>query len=411
VYKKITLLLVLLLLVLPVPAVRAQEEEDGLELVCSEEYYRALDGQNIAINVYNWGEYISDGSDDMLNVNKAFEQATGIRVYYSTYATNEELYSKLRGGGAQYDVIIPSDYMIGRMISESMLEPLDFTHIPNYEFIDDNFRYPEYDSENRYSVPYTWGVVGIIHNTDLVYEDEVDSWDILWDERYMGNILMFSNPRDAFAIAQRRLGYSLNTTDPAELQRCLELLQDQKLLVQAYVMDEIFDKMLGGEAALAPYYAGDAFTMIGENPALDFAVPREGTNIFVDAACIPRGSKNRLAAEMYINFLCEPAVSAANGEYIGYALPSQTAVAMLDDEVRESPVAYPPQKVVDNAEYFGALPRDTNLLMDKMWTELLSTDEKYSKLLIPVFLILSITVSVLINVMRGQRKRKQKNYF
>ena len=412
--KKISLLLALLLLIMPlgaVPAYADEEEEDSLELMSPPEYYSQLEGQGVSINVYNWGEYISDGSDDMLNVNKAFEEATGIKVYYSTYATNEELYSKLRGGGAQYDVIIPSDYMISRMISEDMLEPLDFANIPNFQFIDDNFRDPAYDPERRFSVPYTWGVVGIIYNTERIDPEEVTSWEILWDEKYMGDILMFSNPRDAFAIAQRRLGYSLNTADPDELADCLRLLQDQKFLVQAYVMDEIFDKMLGGEAALAPYYAGDAFTMMGENPLLGFSVPDEGTNIFVDAICIPKGSKSKLAAELYINFLCEPAVSAANGEYIGYALPSSAAIDLLDEEISGSPVAYPPQSVIDNAEYFSELPRDANLLMDQMWTELLSTDERYNRLLIPVFLVAAVAASILINVMRSRRKKRQKNYF
>ncbi len=398
----------LLLAALSVPVYAA--EDLGVE--SSEEYYRQLEGQGVSINVYNWGEYISDGADDTLNVNRAFEELTGIKVYYSTFATNEELYAKLRSGGANYDVIIPSDYMIGRMISENMLESLDFNNIPNFDqFIDESFRNPSYDPDNAYSVPYTWGVVGIIFNKDMVAEEEVTSWDILWDQRYMGDILMFSNPRDAFAIAQKRQGYSLNTTNPRELRDCLEQLQEQKLLVQAYVMDEIFDKMLGGEAALAPYYAGDAYTMTSENESLGFAVPQEGTNIFVDAACVPKGSKNKLAAEMYINFLCEPEVSAANGDYIGYALPNSTAVQLLDEEVQESPIAYPPQEVVDNAEYFNELPRETNLLMDALWTELLSTDTKYNRMIIPVFLLLAILAMIGISIYRRSKKKKQRHYF
>lgn len=383
----------------------------ALDLATPKSYYTRFAGQEQSINVFNWGEYISDGSDDMMNINREFQDLTGIRVFYSTFATNEELYSKLRSGGAAYDVIIPSDYMVGKMITEDMLAPLQMENIPNFQFIDDKFKYPLYDKENRFSVPYTWGYVGIIYNKDMVFEEEITSWDILWDERYLGQILMFSNPRDAFAIAQARLGYSLNTTDPAELRACLEELKVQKPLVQAYVMDEIFDKMLGGEAALAPYYAGDALTMIDENETLGFALPKETTNLFVDAACIPKGSDKQELAEMYINFLCEPEVSAANSEYIGYATPNTAALELIDEDFANNPVAYPPESALNNTEYFGELPRDASLLMDQLWTELLSSDETYSRMLVPLFLVLAVVASLLLNVYRKVSKKKQKNYF
>ncbi len=250
-------------------------------------YYEKFKGQGLSINVYNWGEYISDGSDESLDVNAAFTELTGIEVNYTNFASNEELYAKLRGGGASYDIIIPSDYMISRMIEEDMLEKLDFDNIPNFQYIDDNYKNLEYDASNEYSVPYTWGTVGIIYNTEYI-DEEIDSWDILWDARFTGEILMFNNPRDAFALAQLRLGYSLNTTDEAEIERATEELIEQKSIVQSYVMDEIFDKMEGGEAALAPYYAGDALVMMDNNPSLEFVVPNEGTNLFVDAMCIPK---------------------------------------------------------------------------------------------------------------------------
>ena len=383
----------------------------GVEVQAPEEYYTRFMGKGLSINVYNWGEYISDGTDGSVGVNEEFTKLTGIKVNYVNYSTNEELYSKLRGGGAVYDVIIPSDYMIGRMISEGMLEPLNFENIPNFKFIDENFKTPIYDPQNRFSVPYTWGMVGIIYNTEMVDEEDAQSWDILWDERYLGQILMFSNPRDAFAVAEKRKGYSANTTDPDELQDCLESLKEQKLLVQAYVMDEIFDKMLGGEAALAPYYAGDAFTMIAENESLAFAIPKEGTNIFVDAACIPKGARNKEAAEMYINFLCEPEIAAANSEYIGYAVPNPIAQSLLDEEVAQSPVAYPPLEIQQMGEYFSELPRETNLLMDQMWTELLSTDEQYNRMLVPVLLVAAILFSFGLNIYRTVKKKKQKKYF
>lgn len=407
--RKLSILAAALLLTATLLTIPAHAELEDMQT--PEESYTRFSGQGVSINVYNWGEYISDGSDDMMDINKEFEELTGIRVYYSTFATNEELYSKLRSGGAAYDVIIPSDYMIGKMISEEMLEPLDFANIPNHEFIDEKFLGSLYDPENRFSVPYTWGYVGIIYNKNMVFEDEITSWDILWDERYFGDILMFANPRDAFAIAQAKLGYSMNSTDPDELEDCLEELKRQKPLVQAYVMDEIFDKMLGGEAALAPYYAGDALTMMAENEDLGFAVPREGTNIFVDAACVPKGAKSKEAAELYINFLCEPEVSAANSEYIGYATPNAAALEILDEEIVEDPVAYPADELMENTEYFGELPRETSLLMDQMWTELLSSDENYSRLLVPVLLFAAIAVAAVINIRRMFFKKKEKKYF
>lgn len=396
-----------LVITIPTPASAALEA-----IQSSEDYYSQLAGQGASINVYNWGEYISDGSDDTLNINAEFQALTGIKVYYSTFATNEELYSKLRGGGASYDVVIPSDYMIGKMISEGMVQPLNFDNIPNWENIDPRFTSRNFDPENRFCVPYTWGYTGIIYNTELVDpDDDFESWDILWNEKYLGQILMFSNSRDAFAIAQARRGYSFNTTDEGEMADSLADLKAQKPLVQAYVMDEIFDKMLGGEAAIAPYYAGDAVTMLDENDALAFAVPREGQNVFIDAACIPTGAKNKQAAEMYINFLCEPEVAAANGEFIGYATPNSAALEVMDEEVSGNPIAYPPDAVLENGEEFGALPRETGALMDRMWTELLSEDENYSRLLVPVTLFLAIALSVGINIYRSLRIKKQKKFF
>ncbi len=360
--------IILLLITFTLPAFAQIEVED-------EGYYQKFQGQNISINVYNWGEYISDGAEEgTINVNKEFEELTGIKVNYSTYASNEELYAKLKSGGASYDIIIPSDYMIGRMVKEDMLEPLNFENIPNFQHINEQFVNPAYDPDNAYSVPYTWGTVGIIYNTTMV-DGDVDSWDILWDARYMGDILMFANSRDAFAIAQKRLGYSFNSGNVDELEKAAESLKEQKPLVQAYVMDEIFDKMQAGEAALAPYYAGDAITMIADNPDLAFAFPKEGTNRFVDAICIPKGSQQKEAAEMYINFLCEPEVGLANCEYIGYSTPNDGAMELLDDEVKNNPIAYPSDEILENTETFLSLPDDANRLMDKLWTDIMSTNE------------------------------------
>ena len=395
--------IILLLITFTIPAFAQIEVED-------EGYYQKFQGQNISINVYNWGEYISDGAEEgTINVNKEFEKLTGIKVNYSTYASNEELYAKLKSGGASYDIIIPSDYMIGRMVKEDMLEPLNFENIPNFQHINEQFVNPAYDPDNAYSVPYTWGTVGIIYNTTMV-DGDVDSWDILWDARYMGDILMFANSRDAFAIAQKRLGYSFNSGNADELEKAAESLKEQKPLVQAYVMDEIFDKMQAGEAALAPYYAGDAITMIADNPDLAFAFPKEGTNRFVDAICIPKGSQQKEAAEMYINFLCEPEVGLANCEYIGYSTPNDGAMELLDDEVKNNPIAYPSDEILENTETFLSLPDDANRLMDKLWTDIMSTNEGANQWIIPVFLVLCIVASIVINVVRRIRRKREEMY-
>ena len=322
-------------------------------------------GTNGVVNVYNWGEYIDE---DLLT---KFTEETGIKVNYETYADNESLYSKLSSGSADYDVIIPSDYMISRMISEDMLEPLDFDNIPNFQYIDDAYKGLEYDPDNQYSVAYTWGTVGIIYNTTMV--DYVpDSWSVLWDEDLSGQILMFSNSRDALGIALKYLGYSQNTTDPAQITEATDLLIQQKPLVQAYVMDQIFDKLEGGEAAVGPYYAGDAITMIEENPDLAFVVPKEGTNLFVDAMCIPKGAQNKENAEAFINFLCDPENMAQNIEYIAYSSPASAARELLSDDLKNSDICYPDQSLLANTDTFINLPQDILDLYDSEWVRLMA---------------------------------------
>jgi spermidine/putrescine transport system substrate-binding protein len=334
-----------------------------------EEYYSKFKNDNLTLYVYNWGEYISDGSDGAMDVVKEFEELTGINVEYTTFDTNEGLYSKLQSGSAYYDIIIPSDYMISRMALNGMLEKLDYGNIPNFEkYMDNAFRNPDYDVAQEYSVPYTWGTVGLIYNTKYITEP-VDGWDILWDEKYSGKILMFSNSRDAFAIALRRLGYSMNTENPDELRAAAESLKAQKDVVQAYVMDQIFDKMTEENAWIAPYYAGDYITMSETNEDLAFVFPKEGFNQFVDAMCIPKGCVNKEAAEMFINFMCEPRVSAENCTYIGYSTPISAAKTLMDEEVVANEVAYPGEEVLANSETFRNLSDDTNKLMDDLWIE------------------------------------------
>ena len=336
-------------------------------------YYEQFKNQDISINVYNWGEYLADGSESgMLDVNKEFEELTGIKVNYTTYATNEEMYAKIKGGGADYDIIIPSDYMISRMIKEDMLAKIDYSQMPNTKHIMDNFRGLEYDVNDEYSVPYMWGTVGIIYDKDIVTEEEI-GWDILWNEKYKGNILMFDNPRDAFAIAENMLGYSMNTESPEELRAAADKLKEQKPLIQAYVMDQVFDKMGAKEAAVAPYYAGDAVTLMADYENLGFAIPKTGTNIFVDAVCIPKTSKNIEAAQMYINFLCEPDISLANCEAIGYSTPNKAAYDMLDDEVKNDGISYPDEEFQkSHCTTFINLSDEANQLMQDLWTEMKS---------------------------------------
>ena len=285
--------------------------------------------------VYNWGQYISEGDDGSLDVIAAFEEAyPNIRVQYSTYDSNEIMYSKLANGGITVDVIIPSDYMIGRMVQEGMLEELNFDNIPNYQYIDDSFKNTSYNPENKYSVPYTWGTVGIIYNTKYVDEADVTGWELLWNEKYAGKILMFDNSRDAFGIAEYLLGYDVNTTDEAELQDCATKLAEQKPVVQQYVMDQIFDAMENEEAWIAPYYAGDYLTMVEENPDLAFYRPTaQGYNMFIDAMCIPTCCQEKEAAEAFINFLCSPEISSANMAFLGYSVPSTAAKELMDSEI------------------------------------------------------------------------------
>ena len=325
--------------------------------------------EQVTINVYNWGQYISDGSDDSLDVIAAFEEAyPNIKVNYSTYDSNEIMYAKLSNGGISVDVIIPSDYMIGRLIAEDMLLELDFDNIPNYQYIDENFRNTAYDPENKYSVPYTWGTVGLLYNTQYVDEADVTGWELLWNEKYQGKILTFGNSRDAFGIAQYMMGYDVNSTDKAELQKCAAKLKEQKPVLQNYVMDEIFAIMENEEAWIAPYYAGDCLTMMDNNPNLDFYLPEDqGFNLFIDAMCIPKCASQKEAAETFINFLCEPEIAAGNIEWIGYGTPLSAAKEYMDPEVLEDPVTYPSDEVLANGTSYAYLPDEITRYVEDLF--------------------------------------------
>ena len=303
-----------------------------LALVCALFLTGCGKKDTLILNVYNWGEYISDGSEDSFDTVREFEKwyeetyGQKLKVNYDTYASNEDMYNKLSTGAVSYDVIVPSDYMIARMAAENMLKPLNFDNIPNYEFIDESFRGLYYDPDCLYSVPYTYGVVGIIYNANVV--DEADTaaqdWDLMWNKKYAGNIVQFNNSRDAFATAQYKLGLDVNSADHANWDAALRELELQKPLVKSYVMDEIYNMMESGEAAIGAYYAGDYFTMIdnqSDNVDLRFYYP-ERTNYFVDAMCIPSSAQHQELAEIFINYMLSEEPAVANAEYIYYASPN-----------------------------------------------------------------------------------------
>ena len=327
--------------------------------------------EQITLNVYNWGQYIADGSDDSMEVIAEFEKRyPNIKVNYSTYDSNEIMYSKLANGGITVDVIIPSDYMIARLIQEDMLLPLNFDNIPNYRYIDESFKGTAYDPENIYSVPYTWGTVGIIYNTKYVDEADVTGWELLWNEDYAGKILMFGNSRDAFGVAQYMLGYDVNTVDEAELQHCAQVLKEQKPVLQQYVMDEIFAIMQNEEAWIAPYYAGDCLTMMGENEDLAFYLPQnQGFNLFIDAMCIPSCAKEKEAAELFINFLCDPEIAGANMDWICYSTPLTAAKEYMDPETVSDPVSYPGDEVLANGSSYAYLPEEVSRYVEGLFME------------------------------------------
>ena len=362
---------------------------------------------DVTINVYNWGEYISNGTEGSLDVNAEFTARTGIQVNYTTYDTNESMYAKLASGGGDYDVIIPSDYMVSRMIQEDMLAELDFANIPNFQYIDKDFKNPDYDPENKYSVPYTWGLVGLFYNTDYVTAEEAQSWSLLWDEKYAGKILMFDNSRDSFGIAMRLLGYSFNTEDEQQWREAADLLVQQAPLVQSYAMDQIFQKMESGEAWIAPYYSGDAAILVEENDNIAFSVPEEGTNYFVDAICIPKTSTHKAEAEAYINFLCDPEISYENCSYIGYSTPETAAKEMMDPEITENEMYYPSEETIANTEVFINLSDTTNQLLDSLWAEVkMGGPGQVGELIAILVLFLGLYIGVVV-YKRRKRAREQ----
>lgn len=328
--------------------------------------YSRCSNHTAVLNVFNWGENIANGEDGTLDVIAEFEKRYNVKVNYNEYESNEEMYAKIQT--ESYDVIIPSDYMIGKLIEEDMLLPLDFDNIPNYKNIADEYKNLPYDPDNTYSVPYTWGVVALCYNEDMV-AGEVTGFDALWNEGNKGEILMFNNSRDALAIAMQRLGLDPSNPTMGDIDKACALLKEQKPLVQNYVMDQVYDLMECDQSAIAPYYAGDIYYMMDNNESLNYCLPEEGTNFFVDAMCVPKNAESPELAETFINFMLDPEVGKSNSEYIGYASPNTEAVALLDDEIKNNKLIYPDKAYLDKCYMYSNTPADIYNYMQEKFIE------------------------------------------
>lgn len=318
--------------------------------------------------VYNWGEYIDP---DVLQI---FKEETGINVIYEEFETNEIMYPKIQSGAIAYDVVCPSDYMIQRMIDNDLLAEIDFDNVPNIKNIDNTYlkQSQQFDAENKYSVPYCWGTVGLLYNKKMVKEP-IDSWSVLWDPQYKDNILMQDSVRDAFGVSLKYLGYSLNSTDLDELDAAKKLLIQQKPLVQAYVIDQVRDKMIGNEAAIGVIYSGEAIYTQTENPDLEYIIPKEGSNVWIDSWVIPKNAKHKENAEKFINFLCRADIAKLNFDYITYSTPNKAARALIEDEsLRNSKVAFPDEKALEKCETFRFLGDENDVLYNQLWREVKS---------------------------------------
>ena len=383
-------------------------------------------GGTVTLYVYNWGEYMSDGSEGTLDVNEMFEEwyyetyGVKVEVNYSTYSSNESMYAKLSSGSVHYDVVVPSDYMIERMIAEDMLAELNYENMPHIGNIHPDFFGPDaiydyYDPDNKYAVPYMYGMIGIIYNTTMVEADDpsLGSWRLMWDERHQGNILQFNNSRDAFGTAQYFLGLDVNSADEAEWRKALEKLKEQKPILQGYVMDEIFNKMENGSAAIAAYYAGDFLAMYENNEDLEFFYPAEGTNLYVDAMCIPKASENKEIAEAYIDFMLTEEAAVANAEYTYYASPNN---AVRENEeyieymnsIKEGgyDLMYGTDTVKTSS--YKNLGGEQLIMLNELWEELKSDIQVG----LPIYIICAVILVILIGggTFLGVRKKIRDRY-
>lgn len=376
------------------------------------------------LNIYNWGEYLSYDDEECYDVLVEFEKyyestyGKSIKINYSEFDSNESLYAKIKNGVSGYDVIIPSDYMIARLVEENLLEPLNFDNIPNYQYIGDAFKGLYYDPDNRYSVPYTFGRVGIIYNSELVAEEDVTgTWDLMWNDHYAGKILQFNNSRDAFGTAMYKLGLDVNTTDKALWEQARDELIAQKPILKSFVMDEVFGEMMNGDAAIAAYYAGDYLYMYENNPALEFYYPQEGTNLFVDAMCIPKGCQNKEAAEIFINFMLSRDAAIANAEWIYYASPN--SLVYNDPEYAEyitsihedaMDILYPADFDF-HTEYeqycFRSLDRQTLSMVNGLWEEVKLDDSLGASIYILCILVIVVIAFLIIRHVWIWKKRSK----
>ncbi len=334
------------------------------------------------INVYNWGEYISNGDDGTVDVIEAFEEKYNIKVNYTNFETNEEMYNILSNSNSSYDVIIPSDYMVSKLREEGMLEKIDFENVPNYKYVMDRYKTSSYDPTGEYSVAYTTCVVALGYNKKIMGENSVTGFADLWDEKNAGKILMFNNSRDSMAIAMQLCDPPIDpgseTFTKEDIDRATKKLVEQKPLLKKYVMDQVFTEMEGSQAGIAPYYAGDIYTMIDNNPDLTYCLPKEGSNLFVDAMCIPTCCQNKEYAELFINFMCEPEIALANAEYIGYGTPNSGAYEMLDEEIKNCELIYPPEEYLDKCYTFSNIPSDVYVYMQEKFVKACSSTAEVS---------------------------------
>ncbi|MCI9488035.1 MAG: ABC transporter substrate-binding protein [Lachnospiraceae bacterium] len=317
------------------------------------------------VKIFNWGEYIDE------EVIEQFEEETGIEVVYDTFETNESMYPIIEAGGVAYDAICPSDYMIEKLIANDLLAEIDFDNVPNVKYISEGILEGSrtFDPENKYSVPYTFGTLGILYNTALI-DEEIDSWEDLWNEEYKGNILMYNSPRDLFVAPLEILGYSINTTDEAQLNEARELLLKQKPLIQRYVMDQIKDSMISGSASIAMSYSGEVLQLQESNPDLKYVVPKEGSNYFIDSWVIPANAENKENAEAWINFLNRPEIALKNFEYITYSTPNTGAQELLDEELLSNPAVFPGEDILSKCEVFHSLGTEGDALFNDLWLQI-----------------------------------------
>ena len=312
------------------------------------------------VNVYNWYDYMDETVFDL------FEQETGIHVNKIYFTTNEEMMVQVRVSPGAYDLVFPSDYCVERMISEGLLQEINFDNVPNFANIDEKLINPDYDPENKYSVPFMWGTVGILYNKTMV-DEPVESWGILWDEKYADSIIMMDSIRDTMGLSLKYLGFSVNSRDLVQLKAATDKLIEQKPLVKAYYVDETKEKMVAGEAALAVVYSGDALYAMELNEDLDYAVPLEGSNVWIDPMVIPATAKNRENAEKLIDFLCRPDIAQMNCEYIWYSSPNAAAIELMGEDYTENPTINPPQEVIDRCEFFHDIPDDFLSVYNSFW--------------------------------------------